>query len=174
MDLAPLGVVDLAAVVLVAVALLRGLWIGLVREAFSLAGVAAAILAVRAGAKPLGGTLATHAPFALPPLAATVCAGVLLALGTLVAMAVLGRIVRRGARFAGLGLADRLGGAVLGAAEGALVVGLALLVGGALVGRSHPALVDSHALEILESAERLARVAEPTAPDVAAPPPRRR
>jgi membrane protein required for colicin V production len=171
MNLASFGTVDLVALTILALAVARGVWIGLVREAFSLAALAAAILAVRAGAGPLGDWLVGHAPSALPPLAARIAAGIALALAALLAVGLIGRIVRRGARLAGLGFADRLGGAALGAAEGALVVALLLLVGAAALGRHHPALADSRALEILESAERLARAATPSLPDVASPPP---
>lgn len=172
MDPGSLAIVDRVALALVALAVLRGLWIGLLREAFSLAALAGAVLVVRVGTAPFGAWIEAQAPLDLSPLAASIAAGTLLALTTLLAVALIGRMVRRGAHWAGLGLADRIGGGVLGAAEGALVVAVLLLVGGAALGRTHPALADSRALEVLESAERLARATSLAPPDVASPPPR--
>ena len=72
----------------------------------------------------------------------------------------------------GLGLADRLAGAAIGAAEGALVVGVALFAAVLLVGRAHPLLADSRVLASFERAERVARGERPAPTDVAAPPQR--
>jgi hypothetical protein len=80
-------------------------------------------------------------------------------------------VVRRGVHAAGLGLADRLAGATIGAAEGALVVAVALLVALSVLGRAHPLLARSRALEAFQRAEELAR-GEAIDLDVAAPPPR--
>jgi uncharacterized membrane protein required for colicin V production len=108
-------------------------------------------------------------PVEMSPLAAKIAAGVAIAAAIVLTTAVLGRLIRRGARWAGLGFADRLGGGAVGAAEGALVIVVLMLIGIAVVGRDHPTLADSRTLAAFESAERLASNAE--GPAVASPPP---
>lgn len=164
--------VDVAALLVLALALLRGIAIGMVREAFSVAALAAACLAVRFGSAPAAAWLQHNAVPGLGPLGAQILAGAAVGLATLLAVGIVGRLVRRGVHGVGLGPADRLAGAAIGLAEGALVVGVALLVAIALVGRDHPLLARSRALAAFEQAEQLARGAEPP-PAVAAPPPRR-
>ena len=100
-------------------------------------------------------------------------AGAMLAVGTIAVVVLAGRVLRRGARWAGLGLADRAAGAVLGVAEGALVVGILLGIGAMLLGRDHPVLTSSLSFGALEQLERIAQGPAPPGPsdvDVAAPP----
>ncbi len=148
--------VDVVALAILAVALLRGLMIGAVREAFSLAGLAAACIAVRWGAGPGGEWLAQRAPVDLGVFAAKIAAGAIIAIAAVFGIAIIGRFVRRGVRLAGLGMADRVAGGLLGATEGAIVVALLLMLGITAVGRDHPALAETHALVAFEEAERLA------------------
>jgi membrane protein required for colicin V production len=166
-DLATLDAICLGVLALAA---LRGLWIGLVREAFSLAALLAAAVAVRLWVDPVARWLEIEAgPLGVGPVAAPWLAGALLAAGTIALVAVAGRVVRRGVRAAGLGLADRLAGGGLGAAEGALVAGLLLLTLVSALGADHPALAGTRSLELLERAQRIAGAAPPVR-DVAAPP----
>lgn len=148
-------------------AVARGLWIGLVREAFSLLAVASACLAVRMGTASAAPLLANLAPWALAPLAAKLLAGSLLALAALLAVGLLGRLLCRGLRAAGLGGLDRLGGGLMGLAEGTLVAAVLLLAAVTFLGPSHPWLSGSRAVTLLvEGRTRLT-----SAPDVAASPP---
>jgi len=156
--------VDMAALAILALAVLRGLWIGLIREVFSLAGLASAAIAVRFGTAPAADWLMVALPVELSPLAARIAAGVAIAVAVIVIVAIVGRMVRKGARWAGLGFVDRLAGGALGAAEGAMVVVVLMMLGIAVVGRDFPALADSRALAILESAERLVLGTEQTPP----------
>jgi membrane protein required for colicin V production len=164
-----ISAVDVAALAILAVAVLRGLWIGLIREVFSLGGLAAAVIAVRLAAAPGADWLLARLPVALSPLAARIAAGAVIAVVVIVCTAIVGRIVRRGARWAGLGFADRVAGGVLGAAEGVLVIAILMLIGTAVVGRDHPALADSRTLAVFESAERLVQGTKPTLPRAALP-----
>ena len=68
--------------------------------------------------------------------------------------------MRRGAKFAGLGWADRTGGAVLGTAEGVLVGAAIVSLLGYAIGRDHPVLVQSRSLEALEQLEHIAQTGE--------------
>lgn len=160
----------MAALAVLGGALLRGLSIGMVREAFSVAALAAACVAVHVGTGPAAEWLLRNADPDLGPLGARVLAGFAIGLAALVGVGLVGRLVQRSVRFAGLGLADRLAGGAIGAAEGALVVGVALLAAVTLVGRAHPLLADSQVLAAFERAERLARGEAGPARDVAAPP----
>ena len=87
-------------------------------------------------------------------------------MGSILVVALVGRTVRRGIRMAGLGMADRLAGGVVGATEGAIAVALLMMLAITAVGRDHPALADTRALEAFEQAEKLA---EGQLPQVAAP-----
>jgi uncharacterized membrane protein required for colicin V production len=148
-----LATVDAIAGAVLLLAALRGLWIGAVREAFSLAGLAAAAWVVRTWRIPLGNWLELDGPFEMTGLAARVIAALALGAGTLLAVSVLSRIVYRGVREAGLRLVDRLAGALLGALEGALV-GAALVLGlTVLLGRDDTALAGTRSLAAFEWVE---------------------
>jgi membrane protein required for colicin V production len=156
-----LRTLDVVAAAVLALAALRGLWIGAVREAFSLAGLATAVLVVRAWREPTGRWLDAHGPFEMTELAAGILAALVLGFASLIAVAVVGRVVRRGVRGAGLGLLDRLAGLLLGATEGAVVVA-ALVVGlAALLGRDDDALAGTRTLAALEATEEALGVEAP-------------
>ena len=156
-----LRTLDAVAAAVLALAALRGLWIGAVREAFSLAGLATAVVVVRTWREPASRWLDAHGPFEMTGLAAGILAALALGLASLLAVAIVGRMVRRGVRGAGLGLLDRLAGLLLGAAEGAVVVA-ALVVGlAALLGRDDAALVGTRTLAALEATESTLGVEAP-------------
>jgi membrane protein required for colicin V production len=159
---------DALALGVVALAALRGLVRGLVREAFSLAALAAACVAVRLFAGPAGEELEQASGLTSP--LATAAAGAAIALAAIAAFALAGRIARRLLGAAGLGLADRLGGGALGAAEGALLVAIALGAVAWTLGPDVPWLRGSRSAAAFDEVQRLAeRLPEPL-PDVAAPP----
>jgi hypothetical protein len=141
--LAALGWIDRVALAIVVVAALRGLWIGLLREAFSIAALAAAFVAVKLWTDPATAWLLEHSPFdsSLSDRQAHIVGG--------------------------LGLIDRLLGGVLGGAEGALVVSVALVGVVAFVGRDHEVLAGSRSIELLSRA----RLFADELPNVASPPP---
>jgi membrane protein required for colicin V production len=152
-----ISAVDVAAAAILALALARGLFIGMIREVFSLVGLAAACVAVRFGTAPAAEWLVLHSPVEMGDLAARIAAGVVIAVAVVVGVAIAGRLVRRGARWAGLGFADRLGGGVLGAAEGILVIAVLMLLAIAALGRDDPTLAGTRTLAVFESLERLTR-----------------
>jgi uncharacterized membrane protein required for colicin V production len=163
-----LHTLDAVAAAVLALAALRGVWIGAVREAFSLAGLATAVLVVRAWREPFGRWLDVHGPFEVTELAAQILAALALGLGSLIAVALIGRVVRRGVRGAGLGLLDRLAGALLGAAEGAVVVAAVVLGLATLLGREDDLLAGTRTLAALEATEAALGV-EPLAVSTAPP-----
>lgn len=159
--------VDVALLVLMAITALRGLVIGLTREVLSLLALAALCLALRTVWAPVASWVGGVT--GLEGLAARLAAAGLMVGGGLVALVIVGAVVRRLIRASGLGLWDRVGGGVLGIAEGALLAGLLLLLGIVALGRDHPWLAGTRALAAFE---RLESAASPEAPlrDVAAPP----
>jgi len=161
--------IDAVLAALLAVAILRGLWLGLIREAFSIAALAGAVIAARLFTDPLAARLQQDFALHWSDFALRIAAVMLLVVGVFTAVAIAGRLLRRGVRAVGLGWADRLAGGVLGMAEGALVASLLLMLATALLGRDHGALEDSRALAALDEARRTVR--SPVV-DVAAPPAR--
>jgi membrane protein required for colicin V production len=142
-----LGVVDLVALTILAIAVIRGLFRGLIGEAFSLGALAAACLAVRFGAGPSAAWLVDATGGEIGQSAAPWITGAAIGVFTIAAVAWFGRLLKRGASAAGLGWADRLGGGALGAAEGALAVALVLVAATWFLGRDHPALEGSRSME---------------------------
>jgi membrane protein required for colicin V production len=167
--------VDLVAGAILGLAILRGLFLGLIREVMSVAALAAACVVVRSFTPDVAHWLGRSSGGRVDPWLAPWLAGALLAIGTLAAGAVLGRLLRRGARLAWLGMPDRIGGALLGAAEGVLVCAILLLAVTSVIGRRHPLVEGSRSIAALERLEQLVGrpAPRPHDIDVAAPPPRR-
>ncbi len=166
--LATLSGLDAAAVAVLALAIVRGAVIGAIREAFSLGAVAVAVIVARVGTAPASAWLAESAPLELAPWAATVLAAAALAIGSLIAVGLLGRALRAGVRAAGLGFFDRLAGGALGAVEGALVLAVGVALAAAALGPDHGALRDTETLAAYEAAMDWA--GSDRLEDVAAPP----
>lgn len=150
-----MGGIDTAVLSLLALAIARGLWIGGIREAFSLGALIAAVIAVRLFTGSAAWWLEGNAPVELSPLAAKLVAGALIALLTITVVGLTGRIVRRGVEAVGLGMLDRLAGGLLGAGEGALIALLGLFLATALLGSDHPALTRSRTFQALDRLDLL-------------------
>ena len=161
---------DLVVVAILGIAMLRGLFRGLVREALSIGALAAACVVVRLFAAPAADWLVETSAGQLGTATAPWIAGGVLAIATIVAGAVLARVVRGSARAVGLGWADHAGGAVIGVAEGALLSVVLLLVITRVLGPEHPFLEGSRSVEALREMERVAAAGEMDRLDVAAPP----
>lgn len=167
--LVALGWIDRVALGIVAIAALRGLWIGLLREAFSIGALAAAFVAVRLWTDAVTAWLLSQAPFDVPlsDRQAQLLAGALVGLGAAFVVVAIGGFVRKRVHATGLGLVDRLLGGALGGAEGALIVGVALIGVVAFVGPQHEVLAGCRSVELLSRARLLAD----ELPNVASPPP---
>ncbi len=163
-----MALVDLALAALMALALVRGLAIGLVREVLSLAALAGAAVAGFRLAEPAGRALLELSGGALPPIAATFAGGFGVALATFAAIRLGGRLLSRALHAVGLGLPDRLGGGLLGLAEGAVLALLLLRGAMAVLGPDHPQLEGTHAIAVWKALEEHTRGGSA---GVAAPPP---
>ena len=168
--LAALGWIDRIVLAIVVLAVLRGLWIGLLREAFSVAALAAAFVAVRLWTDPATLWLLDHMPVdvALTSRQARIVGGALVGLGTAFVVVAIGGFIRKRVHATGLGLFDRMLGGALGGAEGALIAGVALIGLITFVGEEHAVLAGSRSVELLAQARV---VVGELPPDVAMPPP---
>jgi len=166
--LGELGWIDRVALSVVGLAVLRGFWIGLLREAFSIGALAAAFVAVRLWTDAAALWLLERAPFGLVLTnhQARIAGGALVALAAMFIVVAIGGFVRKRVHATALGFLDRVLGGALGAAEGALIVGVLLIGVVAFVGRDHDVLAGSRSIEWLARARGLAG----ELPDVAAPP----
>ncbi len=155
---------------ILAIGILRGFLRGLIREVFSIAALGSACIGVRYFTTPGALWLEEVTAGEIGPVAAPWIVGIVIACSAIGAVAITGRVVRRGARAAGLGWADRLGGGALGAAEGALVAAL-LLVGVIWVmGSGHPVLTESRSMEAFEQIQAAMESPPGELPEVAASP----
>lgn len=169
-------------------ALVRGLARGLLREAFSIASLASAIVVVRLFNSDVAQWLLVENEGEVSPEAAPWIAGVLLTVGTVGVMTLVGRATRRGAKAAGLGWADRAGGALIGAAEGVLVAAIVVGIAGYIMGDDHQMLLESQSVQALDDLDYFVQNGEappgyelpdlpipdielPDLPEVGSPPP---
>ena len=162
--------IDMVAAVILGIAALRGVFRGLFREALSIGGLAAACIVVRIGTAPGAAWLVETTGGEVGATAAPWIVGALLGVAVLVVATLVGRSLRQGAKAAGLGWADHAGGALLGAAEGALVAVVLLLLLSAAIGRDAELLEGTYSLAALEELEGAVSERDLRVPDVAAPP----
>jgi len=162
--------VDAVVAAVLALAALRGLTIGLVREAFSLGSIGSACVAVTLYTDRLAQWLLERTNGEIGVLVAPwLATGILVVCGIAVT-ALVGRLARRGARMAGLGWVDRAGGAALGSAEGFLIAGTLLWLATSLLGRDHRIFEHARSMAALDQLQQIAATGEIPLPDVAAPP----
>ena len=150
-----LTLIDLIVLSVLAITVLRGLWIGLIREGASLAAIGIATIVTRLFAVPFGASLSALTGGGIAGKTAVFIAGVILVVGTIVALSLLARVLRRGATAAGLGWADRLGGGALGAAEGTIIAAVIVLVALWVVGPDHTTTEGARSVEIVEQLQSM-------------------
>ena len=169
--------IDVGIVAIVALAIVRGMFVGMIREGFSVAAIGAVVLGAIYGAGPAGVWLDNATAGEIGGSAAKVVGGIFAGVGSGVVVGALGRYLRRGARIVGLGMADRIGGAALGAAEGAVVAMLVLAGATRMFGPEHPAVFESYSValanELRVSLETGTTPLLPGLPNVASGPPDR-
>ena len=118
---------DYALIAVVGLSALVGIWRGLVREVFALAGWIAAIAVAMLFASEAAALIPSG--FATP-LARTVIAFTLLFVVILVTASIAGLLFAKAVRAVGLGLADRTLGGLFGFARGALILLVLALAAG--------------------------------------------
>lgn len=162
----PLDGVILAVLI---VAMARGIFTGLIRETFSVAALAAALIAARFFTTPAAAWLTETTGGQIGAIAAPWIMGALIAVATVGVVATAGRLLRRGAQLAGLSWADRLGGAAIGAAEGGLLALVIVLACTWTIGREHPAVAGSRSLAAYDEVTKFVDDRGVELPEVAAP-----
>lgn len=159
------------AVMLVAMG--RGAWIGMIRESFSIAALGISCIALRYGNPAASQWLSDLTGGEIGTGAAPFLTGAAIVLGTVALVSLLGRSLKKGAEAAGLGWADRVGGGVVGFAEGALASTLIVMGATLLLGQEHHTIQDSRSVEVVESLQQYVAANYPEQlerlPDVAAP-----
>lgn len=146
-------VVDGVAVAILAVATLRGALRGLMREALSIGGLAAAVIVVRMGTAAGAAWLVEVTKGQVGAGAAPWIVGIVLAIAVLAAAVWIGRMLRSRARAAGLGWFDNACGGLLGLVEGGLVAIVLLLLVTAAIGRDASVVQGTRSLSVLEQLE---------------------
>lgn len=157
-----LAVVDILVLALLTLASLRGVKNGLVREACSLAAIAAAFIAMWFFTEPLSVWLESAFGQGAPevrsiaklgdaawlgPKVTALLTGMVVGFGVLMAVGVMGRVLARGVRLAGLGFWDHTVGGLFGFLEGAIVIAAAMFIAGGVLGADHPLLTNSFTLQ---------------------------
>lgn len=145
-----LPLIDMLVATVIFAALIRGLWIGLVREGLSLAAIGLCTIVTRVFLDPVTLQLTEWTEGELVGKTATWIAGVLLVVATILACGAIARLIKKGVQFAGLGWADRVGGGALGIAEGTLVAAVLVMITVWLVGPDHPTTEGARSVALVE------------------------
>ncbi len=164
-----LSTLDSVVLAVLGIAIVRGIWIGLIREGFSIAALGGGLLAVRYGTPPAAGFIENASQGDLGPTVSMWIAGAAIAIGVIFAIGSVGKMLRKGAHSVGLGWADRIAGGVIGAAEGALAAGVILLVTTWALGADSPLVEDSKSIEVLEGLQDYVGEHQDELPAVASP-----
>ncbi|OGA17077.1 MAG: hypothetical protein A3H33_12055 [Betaproteobacteria bacterium RIFCSPLOWO2_02_FULL_65_20] len=117
---------DYAVLTVLGLSLVLGAFRGILRELVSLSGWIAAFVLATA----FSGIVAGQMPESLGPLLSGLLAFALIFIGVLLVSGVIGLVLARLARAAGLGFVDRLLGATFGVARGAAIVLLVVVLAG--------------------------------------------
>jgi membrane protein required for colicin V production len=162
-----LPVLDMIVLTVLFITIVRGIWIGLIREGSSLAAIGLATIVTRLLIDPLTAQLIEMTGGEITGKTAVWISGVLLVLATIVVLGFVARLLRKGAEVAGLGWADRLGGGALGAAEGAIVSAVLVTIALWLVGPNHATTEGARSIELVEELQTMRENGE--LPAVASP-----
>lgn len=140
---------DYAVTGVFAASLILGAWRGLVREVISILGWVIAFLAANLLAGPIGPAM----PQAIPtPELRVAAAYIAVFIGSLILTSLIGLLLSKIVKAAGLGGVDRLLGAAFGAARGLLIVLAAALLAGLTRAPSQPFWRDSASGPLLAEA----------------------
>jgi membrane protein required for colicin V production len=165
-----LSTLDSVVLAIMGIAIVRGFWIGLIREGFSIAALGGGLLAVRYGIEPLAGVIVRASGGELGGTAAAWIAGAAIGLGTVAVLGTVGKVLRRGAHSVGLGWADRIAGGFIGAAEGALAAAVILVIATWAAGPNSALIENSKSVEVLDELQQYLAEHKDELPAVASAP----
>ena len=163
-----LSALDSIVLGIFAIAVVRGVYIGMIREGFSIAALGCGLLAIRYGIEPFSSVIRSAS--GIGETASQWIAGAAIGIAVVAVIGVVGKKLRRGAQAVGLAWADRIAGGLVGAAEGMLVA--AVLVVGAtwVAGADSPIITESQSVEFFETLQSYVAEHRDELPAVAAPP----
>lgn len=164
-----LTLLDNVLLTIMALMIARGLYIGLIREGFSIAALGSGLIAIRYGIEPASAVIENASAGRIGSTTSMWIAGALIGIVVVAAVASVGKFLRRGAHAVGLGFADRVGGGIVGAAEGALACAVILLGAIFVIGEDAPLIANSRSAELLEHLQRTLSQADLPLPPVATP-----
>jgi len=167
MNTTDIPLIDMIVLTVLFITVVRGIWIGLIREGSSLAAIGIATIVTRLLVDPFSAQLTELTGGEITGKTALWIAGVLLVVATIVVLGFVARLLRRGAEAAGLGWADRLGGGALGAAEGVIVAAVLVTIALWLVGPDHATTEGARSIELVEQLQSMHESGE--LPAVSAP-----
>lgn len=167
MNTTDIPLIDMIVLTVLFITIVRGIWIGLIREGSSLAAIGIATIVTRLLVDPFSAQLTELTGGEITGKTALWIAGVLLVVATIVVLGFVARLLRRGAEAAGLGWADRLGGGALGAAEGVIVAAVLVTIALWLVGPDHATTEGARSIELVEQLQSMHESGE--LPAVSAP-----
>jgi len=146
-------VLDIIVGAIMALAVVRGFFVGMIREGFSVGAIGAVIIGIVYGAQPAGLWLDAATAGEVGGQPAKWIGGIIVGLSAGIVVGTLGRYLRRGARVVGLGMADRVGGGAIGVAEGALIATIVILGANKMFGPEHPAIFNSQSVAVMSRVE---------------------
>lgn len=164
-----ISTLDSVVLAVLGIAIVRGFWIGLIREGFSIAALGGGLLAVRYGTPRVADFIENASQGDLGPTVSMWIAAAAIGIGVVFVIGAIGKMLRRGAHSVGLGWADRIAGSVVGAAEGALAAGVILVVTTWALGADSPVVEDSKSIEVLEGLQDYVAEHQDELPAVASP-----
>ena len=162
-----LSALDSIVVGVLGIAIARGVYIGLIREGFSIAALGGGLLAIRYGIVPAGSLIQS---IGFGETASNWIAGAAIGIAVVATVGVVGKKLRHGAQAIGLAWADRIAGGVIGAAEGALVAAVIVVGTTWVAGAASPIVTESQSVEFLEKLQTYVAEHRDELPAVAAPP----
>lgn len=169
-----ISILDMVVGAVMALAVLRGFYVGMIREGFSVGTIGAVVLGIVYGAEPAGLWIENATYGEIGGQLAKWTGGAIVGLLAGVAVSALGRYLRRISRIVGLGMADRVGGSAIGAAEGALLAMLVIAGASKMFGPDHPAVFNSHSIAMMDRVEEAVAASDldslPSLPSVASGP----
>jgi membrane protein required for colicin V production len=164
-----LTALDSVALGIFAIAVVRGVFIGLIREGFSIAALGGGLVSMRYAIEPVASVIRQVAG-GVGETASHWIAGAAIGIAVVAVIGVVGKKLRRGAQAVGLGWADRIAGGVIGAVEGTLVAAVIVVAVTWVAGADSPIITESRSVEFLEELQTYLADHREELPAVAAPP----
>ncbi len=164
-----LTALDSVALGVFAIAVVRGVFIGLIREGFSIAALGGGLVSMRYAIEPVASVIRQVAG-GVGETASQWIAGAAIGIAVVAVIGVVGKKLRQGAQAVGLGWADRIAGGVIGAVEGTLVAAVIVVAATWVAGAGSPIITESRSVEFLEELQTYLADHRDELPAVAAPP----